>query len=126
MITEKKTDLLSKISWDYDYSDKELLSLINDKGNLKPDRLSLYIKSLETFTWQELVSLWGLEECNSLYTDKIRKGIFSNKLREQYDGIFNLLRNKTLSYTERSPEELEKFKSTLLFNRRNRTKQRVF
>lgn len=34
MITDKKTDLLSKISWDYDYSDKELLSLINDKGNL--------------------------------------------------------------------------------------------
>lgn len=34
MITDKKTDLLSKIIWDYDYSDKELLSLINDKGNL--------------------------------------------------------------------------------------------
>ena len=126
MITENISNLLSKINWDYNYSEKELLSLINKKNDFSNQRLSLYIKSLETFTWQELVSLWGLEECNNLYTDKVRKGLFSNKIREQYDGIFNLLRNKTLSYTKRSPEDLEKFKSTLLFNRRNRTKQRVF
>lgn len=126
MSKDEALSLVSKINWDYDYPDEELLNLIEKKGDSSRIRLMYFIKSLETFTWQELISVWGLEECNALYTDSVRKGIFLDTLREQYDGVFELLRNKTLSHTERSAEELERFKSTLLFNRRNRIKQRVF
>lgn len=126
MSKDEALSLVSKINWDYDYPDEELLNLIEKKGDSSRIRLMYFIKSLETFTWQELISVWGLEECNALYTDSVRKGIFLDTLREQYDGVFELLRNKTLSHTERSAEELERFKSALLFNRRNRIKQRVF
>lgn len=122
MSNTKVLSLISKINWDYDYSDAELLNLIDKKGDTSRTRLMFFIKSLETFTWQELISVWRLEECNALYTDSVRKGIFLDTLREQYDGVFELLRNKTLSHTERSPEEFERFKTTLLFNRRNRIK----
>ncbi len=123
---EKKYKLLEKINWDYNYSVEELLKLVEDSGNNSNERLCFFIKSLETFTWQELIYLWNINECNKLYTEKVRKGIFSKTLREEYDGIFKLLRNKTISRSERSAQELERFKSSLLFNRRNCTKQGIF
>ena len=123
---EKKYKLLEKINWDYNYSVEELLKLVEDSGNNSNERLCFFIKSLETFTWQELIYLWNINECNKLYTEKVRKGIFSKTLREEYDGIFKLLRNKTISRSERSTQELERFKSSLLFNRRNCTKQGIF
>ena len=125
MMNADKLNLISHINWDYDYTEKELLALIEDKNNSSNMRICFFIKSLETFTWQEMVYLWGLEECNRLYTDKVRKGIFSKTIREEYDGLFYLLRNKTLSPAKQSPEELEKFRASLLFNRRNRSKPRV-
>ena len=125
MMNADKLNLISHINWDYDYTEKELLALIEDKNNSSNMRICFFIKSLETFTWQEMVYLWGLEECNRLYTDKVRKGIFSKTIREEYDGLFYLLRNKTLSPVKQSPEELEKFRASLLFNRRNRSKPRV-
>ena len=123
---QKKLSLISRINWDYNFTEDQVLKIIEDKNNDSVERINFYVKSLETFTWQDLVFLWGLDEVDRLYTDKTRRMIFSKFLREEYDGVFELLRNKTLSYTERSPEELEEFKSALLFNRRNRCKQRVF
>ena len=120
-----KNSILGKIKWDYNYSDSELLAIINNKSSDSNVRRCFFIKSLQTLTWQELVALWGISECDRLYDDKTRKGLFPRQLREVYDGVFELLRNKTLSHTERSPEELERFKTTVLFNRRNRIKQRV-
>ena len=120
-----KLNLISLINWDYNYTEDELLALIEDKTNLSNMRICFFIKSLETFTWQEMVYLWGLDECDKLYTDKVRKGIFSKTIREEYDGLFYLLRNKTLSHARRSSEEFEKFRASLLFNRRNRSKQRI-
>lgn len=119
-------NLIHRINWDYNFSEKEILDIINDKSNLSNMRINFYIKSLETFTWQDLITLWGIDEVNKLYTEKTRRMIFSKYLREEYDGIFELLRKKTLSYTNRSPEELKAFRASLLFNRRNRCKQRVF
>ncbi len=114
-MTKKEMNLLSRINWDYAYSDTELLQLIKDTGNTSNMRLCFFIKSLERLNWQDLVYLWGLEECTRLYTDKVRKGIFRvhKELREIYDGLFNLLRNKTISHSSRTDEELEKFKSRL-------------
>ncbi len=57
-----KSKLISRINWDYDFSENELLSLINDKGNLSNMRLCFFIKSLQAFTMEELIYLWGLEE----------------------------------------------------------------
>ena len=104
------------------YTNEELLALIKKTGDASNMRLCFFIKSLETFTWQELVFLWGMEECDRLYTDKVRRGIFQKSIREAYDGLFWLLRNKPILPSKRSPEELEKFKEALLLKRRNRIK----
>ena len=123
---EYRLELTYYINWDTTYSPTEILDIIDNKEDCSNTRLNFFVKSLETFSWNNLITLWGMEECNRLYTDKVRRMIFSDFLKEQYDGVFNLLRNKTLSFTGRSPEEIEKLRATLLFNRRNRCKQRVF
>ena len=46
MITEDVSNLLSKINWDYNYSEKELLQIIHNKENLSPERLSLIYPSI--------------------------------------------------------------------------------
>ena len=123
---EYRLELTYYINWDTTYSPTEILDIIDNKEDCSNTRLNFFVKSLETFSWNNLITLWGMEECNRLYTDKVRRMIFSDFLKEQYDGVFHLLRNKTLSFTGRSPEEIEKLRATLLFNRRNRCKQRVF
>ena len=95
---QKAFDLISRINWDYNYTNEELLALIKKAGDTSNMRLCFFIKSLETFTWQELVFLWGMEECDRLYTDKVRRGIFHKSIREAYDGLFWLLRNKTTPF----------------------------
>ena len=123
---EYRLELTYYINWDTTYSPTEILDIIDNKEDYSNTRLNFFVKSLETLSWNNLITLWGMEECNRLYTDKVRRMIFSDFLREQYDGVFYLLRNKTLSFTGRSSEEIEKLRATLLFNRRNRCKQRVF
>lgn len=117
---EKKIELVSKINWDYSYTAKELLDVISNKNDNSLFRLSLYIKSLTAFTWQDLIYLWTIDECNRLYTEKVRRALFPRELRETYDDIFELLRTKTLSRRERTLEEFEKFKATILFKRQLR------
>lgn len=97
-IHAKEFALISKINWDYNFTEPELLALIKKSGDTSNMRLCFFIKSLETFTWQELVFLWGMEECDRLYTDKVRRGIFHKSIREAYDGLFWLLRNKTMPF----------------------------
>ena len=80
-----KSKLISRINWDYDISENELLVLINDKGNLSNKRLCFFIKSLQVFTIDELFYLWGLEESKKLYTPRIRKGVFPRDLRNKWD-----------------------------------------
>lgn len=125
-ISKMQSILINRIKGNIKCSETEIISIINDKNDNFSLRISLYIKSLETFTWQELVLLWGLDEVDKLYTENTRRMIFSKYLREQYDGVFELLRNNTLTYTERTPEEYEEFKNYLLFARRNRCKHGRF
>ena len=80
-----KSKLISQINWDYDFSENELLSLINDKGNLSNMRLCFFIESLQVFTIEELIFLWGLDEAKKLYTPRIRKGVFPKELRAKWD-----------------------------------------
>lgn len=80
-----KSKLISRINWDYDISENELLLLINDKGNLSNMRLCFFIKSLQVFTIDELIYLWSLEESQKLYTPRIRKGVFPRDLRNKWD-----------------------------------------
>lgn len=79
---QKKYELISLINWDYNYSEEEILKIIEDTNNDTRTRIGFYVKSLETFTWQDLVFLWGFEEVNRLYTEKTRRMIFSKYLRE--------------------------------------------
>ena len=96
---EYKLELTYYINWDTTYSPTEILDIIDNKEDYSNTRLNFFVKSLETLSWNNLITLWGMEECNRLYTDKVRRMIFSDFLREQYDGVFYLLRNKTLSFT---------------------------
>lgn len=123
---QKKYELISRINWDYNYSEEEILKIIEDANNDTTTRIGFYVKSLETFTWQDLIFLWGFEEVNRLYTEKTRRMIFSKYLREEYDIVFKLLREHTLTYKKRSKKEYEEFKAALLYNRRNRCKNREF
>lgn len=52
-----KSKLISRINWDYDISENELLVLINDKENLSNKRLCFFIKSLQVFTIDEFFYL---------------------------------------------------------------------
>ena len=80
---QKKYELISQINWDYNYSEEEILKIIEDTNNDTTTRIGFYVKSLETFTWQDLIFLWGFEEVNRLYTEKTRRMIFSKYLREE-------------------------------------------
>lgn len=124
---EKKT-LIQKLNWDYDVSDDEILDVINGiKKSAGPfTRENLFSRSLETLLWEDCVNLWGLKNCVKLYTSKVRRMIFSKSLREEYDAVFAVLRGKPLPISKQSPESLEKLRASLLFNRRNRCKQRIF
>lgn len=61
VVSQKKKDLISKINWDYDISEDEALKIIENKKNKSPFRINYFVKSLERFSWQDLVFLWGLE-----------------------------------------------------------------
>ena len=124
----QKKDLLTKITWDYNVDYDELLHVVKGIKNKSGafTRSILFARSLETFLWDDLVNLWGLERCIELYTDDVRRMLFSKELREEYDAVFSVLRGNPLPVSRRSPKDIERLRSSLLFNRRNRCKQRVF
>ena len=125
---EEKLILIEKLNWDYDISAKEILDVITGKKYSAGafTRETLFARSLETFLWEDLVNLWGLETCKTLYTEKTRRMIFSKSLREEYDAVFSVLRGNPLPISRQSSESLAKMRASLLFNRRNRCEQRVF
>ena len=125
---EEKKKLLEGINWDYLDTEEDILDVVEGKKKSSGafTEQTLFARCLECFTWQNVVNLWTLERCDSLYDSKVRKMIFDKFIREEYDKVFGLLRTGSLPHTGRSPEDLEKLRSTLLFNRRNRCKQRVF
>ena len=124
----KKEELVSKLNWDYEANVEDLCAVIEGKkervGALS--RENLFLRSLETFLWEDLVSLWGLENCKTLYTERIRRMIFSKPLREEYDAVFTVLRGNPLPISRQNSRSIEELRSALLFNRRNRCEQRVF
>lgn len=125
---EEKLSLLDNLTWDYNVTSEDLLSIIekNSTRELPFSEKTLFARCLETFTWEELISLWGLERAKLLYTPEVSRMIFPKLLREEYDNVFSLLQRGTLSRTGQSPEYIERLRTFLLFNRRNRCEQRVF
>lgn len=124
----EKLSLLDSLTWDYTVTSEELLSIIDKKQtkDLPFSEKTLFARCLETFTWEDMVSLWGLEQAKQLYTPEVSRMLFPKLLREEYDNVFNLLQRGTLPGTGQSPEYIEKLRASLLFNRRNRCEQRVF
>lgn len=125
---EQKLHLIEKLNWDYNISPDDILEVI--KGTKTSvaafTRENLFARSMETFLWEDLVNLWGLETCKNLYTEKTRRMIFSKPLREEYDVVFSVLQGNPLPVSGQSAERIERLRSSLLFNRRNRCEQRVF
>lgn len=124
----EKLSLLDNLSWDYNVTSEDLLSIIDKKQtkDLPFSEKTLFARCLETFTWEDIISLWGLERAKQLYTSEVSRMLFPKLLREEYDNVFNLLQQGTLPGTRQSPEYIEKLRASLLFNRRNRCEQRVF
>lgn len=124
----EKLSLLDNLTWDYSVTSEDLLSIIekNQTKKLPFTERTLFARCLETFTWEDLINLWGLGRAKKLYTPEVSRMLFPKLLREEYDNVFNLLQRGTLPGTGQSPEYIEKLRSSLLFNRRNRCEQRVF
>ena len=126
-VTEK-LNLIEKLNWDYNISAEDILAVIENRleqvGAFNRD--NLFARSLETFLWEDLVNLWGLDNCVRLYTGKIRRMIFDRMLKEEYDAVFAILRGDPLPIAGQSTEDVERLRSALLFNRRIRCKQRIF
>lgn len=125
---EQKEKLVEKLNWDYDVSDAEIVDVIDGKANSAGSftRENLFARSLETLLWEDLVNLWGLQNCIDLYTPRCRRMIFSKELRKEYDAVFAVLRGEPLPVSRQSADDIERLRSSLLFNRRNRCEQRVF
>ena len=125
---EQKKKLLSLLNWDYKVTSDELLKVI--KGEIPYaasfDRENLFARGLATFDWETIVNIWGLQNCIALYTDKVRRMLFPRQLKDIYDRIFAVLRGDPLPPPRQSSEDLERLRSTLLSNRRDRCQQGVF
>lgn len=50
-ISKMQSILINRIKGNIKCSETEIISIINDKNDNSSLRISLYIKSLETFTW---------------------------------------------------------------------------
>ena len=125
---EQKENLVEKLNWDYNVSNAEIIAVIDGKADSAGGftRENIFARSLETFLWEDLVNLWGLQNCITLYTPKCRRMIFSKELRKEYDAVFAVLRGEPLPVSRQSADDIERLRSSLLFNRRNRCEQRVF
>ena len=125
---EQKKKLLSSLNWDYNVTPGQLLEVVEGKTPYAAsfDRENLFARSLATFDWETIVDLWGLANCVALYTNKVRRMLFPRQLRDIYDRVFAVLRGDPLPPPKQSAEDLERLRTTLLSNRRNRCKQGVF
>lgn len=123
---QQKIALLNNLIWDYDVSPDELLNVIEEKKQSCPGftRESLFARCLTVLMWQDITSLWDIDNCISLYTENVRKMLFPKSLREEYDAIFKLLRTGSLSFTRKSSQERKAMQDAFLFNRRNSTVKR--
>ena len=94
----EKLSLLDNLTWDYSVTSEDLLSIIekNQTKKLPFTEKTLFARCLETFTWEDLISLWGLERAKKLYTPEVSRMLFPKLLREEYDNVFNLLQRGTL------------------------------
>ena len=121
---DEKLSLVALLNWDYTDSAEDLLSVVNgkSKNSASFSEESLFARSLESLKWGDLVNLWTLERCVSLYTPTVRRMIRSHFLREEYDRIFSILQGKPLSYSRQSSDHLKKLQQSILFNRRNSIK----
>ena len=70
---KEKLSLLDNLTWDYNVTSEDLLSIIeeNSTRELPFSEKTLFARCLETFTWEELISLWGLERAKLLYTPSL-------------------------------------------------------
>ena len=125
---EEKMNLLYGLNWDYTDDYRDMLAVVEGKKERSGafTEKTLFARCLESLGWEDLVNLWTMERCDALYDESTRRMVFDKFLREEYDKVFALLRTGTLSYTERSPEEIKKLKEAFLFNLRNRCKGREF
>lgn len=120
----KKKSLASRLNWDYTDSVSDLLDVITGKsaGSNSFSAETLFVRSLETLCWVDLVNLWTIERCIQLYSPRVKRMLRSHFLREEYDRIFSILQGKPLSYAGQDTEHLEKLRESILFDRRNSSK----
>jgi len=135
MISNKKTDIVALLNWDYNVSNKELLAIIagstsltdqgKEKGETVFDVNKLFIRSLERLNWLNITYLWGIDKFKELYTTEISKQLFPKQLKQKYDFTAALLRGETVSATEWGTERAKQLQHTFLSHRWNRTQQSI-
>lgn len=77
---DEKLSLVALLNWDYTDSAEDLLSVVSgkSKNSASFSEESLFARSLESLKWGDLVNLWTLERCVSLYTPTLRRMIRSD------------------------------------------------
>lgn len=120
MEKQTKLILIESLNWDSDFTNEELYENIFSQKNAFM-RESFFLKSLERMAWHNLVPFWdGIENCNELYTEKVRRGLRSDEFRQKYDFVFGLLRKQSVQVPEWDSEYCRKLKETFLSDRWNR------
>ena len=115
-------NILQAVNWDTNIPEEEMEQLLNGSKDMVCglSREALFIRCLERVAWHNLVPMWhGTENCAKLYTQKVRKGLRNDKLRQKYDFIFGLLRGEPVQAPKWDSEYCQELKRTFLSDRWN-------
>ena len=110
--------------WDYNIPVEDLSCLVDgtarEAGSMT--REMFFLRCLERLPWHTLVPLWhGTKNFIDLYTPKVRRGLRTNELRQQFDFIFGVLRGEAVEASEWGSPYCEKLKRTFLSDRWKRS-----
>lgn len=75
----EKLSLLDNLTWDYSVTSEDLLSIIekNQTKTLPVTKKTLFARCLETFIWEDLISLLGFEKAKKTVHTRSKTYAFS-------------------------------------------------
>ncbi|MGP1418709.1 MAG: hypothetical protein ACTTJZ_02705 [Sphaerochaetaceae bacterium] len=121
MTEEEKLRTIKNLYWDYTVSPSDILEII--KGSKKAsseERRRIFVRCFEHLPWQNVVWLWGIDECMKMDTADTRRRI-RPQLRGKYDFIYGILQGKPVSVSRQDIEIRRKLIAPLLSDRWHRT-----
>ncbi|MGI6436690.1 MAG: hypothetical protein ACOX0D_01335 [Sphaerochaeta sp.] len=126
MTEEEKLRTIQNLYWEYNVSSSDVLEIIKgSKIVSSEERNRIFVRCFEHLPWQNVVWLWGIDECRKMGTPEIRR-LIRPQLRGKYDFIYGILQGKPVSVPRQDIEIRRKLVAPILSDRWNRTKQVLF